>query len=118
MKPLMIASIAAATAACLPSSTLAQAASGSHDSHHAAPAQAGASEWVDAEVRRIDLAGRKLTLKHAEIKHLDMPGMTMVFGLKDGAASPELLASLKPGDKLQIQVQMLDGKTVVSALKR
>lgn len=117
MKTLLITGLWAA-AVSLPLSALAQTAPAGHDSHHAAPAQPGAEEWVAAEIRRVDLAGRKLTLKHAEIKHLDMPGMTMVFGLKDGAATPELLASLKPGDKLQVQVQLLDGKTVVSALKR
>lgn len=110
IKTLLISSIAAANAALLPLPALAQATG--QDS----PPAAG--EWVAAELRRVDLAARKLTLKHAEIKHLDMPGMTMVFSIKDGAAAPELLASLKPGDKLQIQVQMLDGKTVVSALKR
>ena len=77
-----------------------------------------AADWVDAEIRKVDLAGKKLTLKHGDIKHLDMPAMTMVFGLADGAVAPELLAALKPGDKVKVQVAGKDGRTVVTALRR
>ncbi|MBA4342170.1 MAG: copper-binding protein [Methylibium sp.] len=117
MKTRLITGLCAA-AASLPLSALAQTAPSGHDSHHAAPARPGAEEWVAAEIRRVDLAGRKLTLKHAEIKHLDMPGMTMVFDLKEGAATTELLAALKPGDKLSVQILSTNGRLTVSALRR
>ena len=51
---------------------------------------------TDAEVRKVDKANGKITLKHGEIKNLDMPPMTM-FGVKDKA----LLANLKKGDKVR-----------------
>ena len=34
---------------------------------------------TEAEVRKVDKAHGKVTLKHGEIKNLDMPPMTMVF---------------------------------------
>ena len=116
----MAALLIGAAAALLPPAAGAQAGSSAHDSHHAAPSSpaAQATDWVDAEIRKVDLAGRKLTLKHGDIKHLDMPAMTMVFGIADGAATPELLAALKPGDKVKVQVIGKDGKTIVTALKR
>jgi Cu(I)/Ag(I) efflux system periplasmic protein CusF len=38
---------------------------------------------VNAEVRKIDLENKKISLKHEEIKNLDMPGMSMVFQVKN-----------------------------------
>ena len=65
---------------------------------------AAASAWaqavfVDAEVRRVDAETGKVTLRHAEIKYLDMGPMTMVFTAKD----KKLLAGLKAGDKIRFK---------------
>ena len=40
---------------------------------------------ADAEDRKGDLKNKKITLKHGEIKNLDMPGMSMVFQVNDPA---------------------------------
>jgi Cu(I)/Ag(I) efflux system protein CusF len=37
---------------------------------------------TDAEVRKVDKDAGKITLKHGEIKNLDMPPMSMVFQVK------------------------------------
>ena len=63
-----------------------------------AAAQAQA-ELTDAEVRKVDLDSGKITLRHAEIKSLDMPAMSMVFAVKDKA----LLARVKAGDKIKFR---------------
>jgi Cu/Ag efflux protein CusF len=52
-----------------------------------------------AEVRRVDKSTGKITLKHGEIRNLDMPPMTMVFTAKDKT----LLADVKAGDKVQFR---------------
>ena len=44
---------------------------------------------TDGEVRKIDKEAGKITIKHGEIKHMDMPGMTMVFVAKDKALPAE-----------------------------
>ena len=60
----------------------------------AALAQAATTE---AEVRKVDKSTGKITLKHGEIRNLDMPPMTMVFGVTDKA----LLDKVKAGDKVR-----------------
>ncbi len=74
---------------------------------------AGASETTDAEIRKIDLEGGKVTLKHGEIKNLDMPGMTMVFVVKDRA----MLEKFKAGDKVKFKAIKDDGKYTVTELQ-
>ncbi|MEZ5607040.1 MAG: copper-binding protein [Burkholderiaceae bacterium] len=76
----------------------------------AAPA---ADALTDGEVRKIDADNGKITLKHGEIKNLDMPGMTMVFTVRDKA----LLANLKPGDKVKFSVVHEGGKMVVTDIQ-
>jgi Cu/Ag efflux protein CusF len=56
---------------------------------------------ADGEVRKVDKGAKKLTIKHGEIKSLDMPPMTMVFQVKDGA----LLNALKAGDKIRFMAE-------------
>jgi Cu/Ag efflux protein CusF len=54
---------------------------------------------AEGEVRKVDAANGKLTLKHGEIKDLDMPPMTMVFVVKDKST----LDKLKAGDKVRFK---------------
>jgi Cu/Ag efflux protein CusF len=72
-----------------------------------------AADMVDGEVRKIDKAARKITLKHAEIKNLDIPGMTMVFQVKDAA----MLDKLQPGDRVKFAAERSGGAIVVTAIE-
>jgi Cu/Ag efflux protein CusF len=72
-----------------------------------------AQAMSDAEVKKVDAANGKLTLKHGEIKNLDMPPMTMVFAVKD----PAVLAKLQPGDKVKFQADKVGGKYTVTAIE-
>jgi Cu(I)/Ag(I) efflux system protein CusF len=69
---------------------------------------------TDGEVRRIDKAQSKVTLKHGEIKNLEMPPMTMVFRVKD----PAMLDALAVGDKVRFSVEKLDGQYTVTAISK
>ncbi len=64
----------------------------------ATPATAAMS---DGEVRKVDKDTKKITLKHGELKNLDMPAMTMVFQVKDAA----LLDKVKAGDKVKFKAE-------------
>ena len=72
------------------------------------------AQSVEAEVRKIDKAQGKITLKHGEIKKLDMPPMTMVFKVRD----PKMLDGLNVGDKIRIDADKLDGQYTVTALSK
>lgn len=74
---------------------------------------AQAPELTDGEVRKIDKDAGKLTLKHGAIKHLDMPGMTMVFQVNDKA----LLDKVKVGEKIRFQVASEQGRFVVTDIQ-
>ncbi len=76
-------------------------ASGNHGGAHTMQAQAttSAGDMTDGEVRKVDKEAGKLTLKHGEIKSLDMPGMTMIFTVKDKA----MLDAVKTGDKVRFK---------------
>lgn len=69
---------------------------------------------VDGEVTRIDKAQAKLTLRHGEIKSLDMPAMTMVFRVRD----PKWLDEVAVGDKVRFAVEKRDGAYTVTALQK
>ncbi len=88
-----------------------------HTAHHpAAAASAGgvaAIDLNDGEVRKVDKASAKITLKHGEIKNLDMPPMTMVFQVKE----PALLDKVKAGDKVRFRVEQSGSAYVVTAIE-
>jgi Cu(I)/Ag(I) efflux system protein CusF len=72
-----------------------------------------AQNLADGEVRKVDKDNRKITLKHGEIKSLDMPPMTMVFQVSD----PALLDKVKPGDKVQFNVVKDGAKYTVTEIR-
>lgn len=71
------------------------------------------TDLTDAEVRKVDKDGAKLTLKHGEIKNLDMPAMTMVFNVKDRG----VLEQVKAGDKVKFKAVNESGKYVVTEIQ-
>jgi Cu/Ag efflux protein CusF len=72
-----------------------------------------AADMADGEVRKVDKDNKKITLKHGAIKNLDMPGMTMVFQVKD----PAMLDAVKPGDQVKFSAERLNGAIVLTELK-
>ncbi len=72
-----------------------------------------AAPMADAEVRRVDKEGARVTLKHGEIKNLDMPPMTMVFQVRDKA----MLDTLKSGDRVKFSAEKIEGKYTVTGIE-
>lgn len=68
---------------------------------------------AEGEVRKVDKAAGKITLRHGEIKSLDMPPMTMVFEVKDRA----WLDKVKAGDKVKFTAAKEGGQYVVTDLQ-
>jgi Cu(I)/Ag(I) efflux system periplasmic protein CusF len=80
----------------------------------AVSATAQVPEMTDAEVRKLDPEAKKITLRHGPIKNLDMPGMTMVFTVKDAA----LLDKLAAGDKVRFAVEQQQGALVLTRIDK
>ena len=108
----MLAITTMALGVALPVSSFAQATM-DHDKHSHAHAASVAPALADGEVRKVDLEAGKLTIKHGDIKHLDMPGMTMVFTAKDKS----LLTGIKPGDKIKFMAVNEGGKMLVTDIQ-
>ncbi len=73
--------LAVALAALAPAITI--AATDRKDSQDQQPASTTAAPMADGEIKKVDKDAAKITIKHGEIKSLDMPPMTMVFQVKD-----------------------------------
>lgn len=91
------------------------AVAGEHDHQHASPTEATtADDYVNAEVRKIDVDNGKLTLKHEALKQFDMPGMTMGFRVAD----PAMLSPLAVGDKVRFVPDRINGQYVVKKIEK
>lgn len=94
---------------CVSAPAYAQKAADDHSAHHPAPAQSQ-SALVEAEVRKVDMDAKKITLRHGAIPNLEMPPMTMVFQVKD----PALLGKVKTGDKVRFAAEKSGGAYIVT----
>ena len=68
---------------------------------------------TNGEVKKIDKETQKITLKHGPITSMGMPGMTMVFQVKD----PAFLDKVKAGDKVKFTAEKVDGAIVVTGIE-
>lgn len=93
----------------------AEPAGHSHDHDAAKPVAASAEgPATEGEIRKVDIAARKLTVKHGPIENLGMPGMTMAFNVAD----PEILAAVQPGDHVRMRVERIGGFLTIVSLRR
>ena len=76
-------------------------------------AQTESADMTDGEIRKVDVENKKITIKHGTIKNLDMPGMTMVFQVKD----PAMVDRVKPGDKVRFKAEKANGAIVVTDIQ-
>ena len=74
---------------------------------------ADSHDMTNGEIRKVDAKNGKITIRHEEIKNLDMPSMSMVFNVKDSA----LIADLKRGDKVEFVAMSEGGKLFVVEIK-
>ncbi|MDG0855796.1 copper-binding protein [Pelomonas puraquae] len=110
LKPLLVALAFAASA---PFAIGAHAQAVDHSKMDGMKMDGMAASLSEGEVRKIDKEAKKITLKHGDIKNLDMPGMTMVFQVKDAA----LLDKVKVGEKVRFTADKADGVIVVTSIE-
>ncbi len=114
MKPMNVFVLSFGVALAAPLAAMAGGDHGhaGHGKPAATAATSAAADMVDGEVRKVDKAAAKVTLKHGEIKSLEMPGMTMVFQVKD----PAMLDAVKAGDKVRFKAEKAGSSFVVTEL--
>jgi Cu/Ag efflux protein CusF len=72
-----------------------------------------AAEYTEGVVKKVDTKAGKVTIKHEDLKNLDMPGMTMVFSVADKS----MLDKLKEGEKIEFVANRVNGKLTVTEVK-
>lgn len=103
-------------AAMVAGPAMAQEKATDHSAHHsttAATAAANEADMTEGEVRKVDKDTGKLTIRHGEIKNLEMPAMTMVFQVKE----PALLDKVKAGDKVKFRAEKAPSGYVVTTVE-
>jgi Cu(I)/Ag(I) efflux system protein CusF len=73
-----------------------------------------ANEWTKGEIRRLDIDNKKITIKHEEIKNLDMPQMSMVFYVENS----EILKGVKSGDQIEFIADQKGTKYFVKQIRK
>ncbi len=78
--------------------------------------QEGASNasMSHGEIKKVDTASGKLTIKHGPLENLGMDGMTMAFKVKD----PAMLSQVKVGDKVDFVAEEINGALTVTKLQK
>ncbi|GAB3546321.1 copper-binding protein [Noviherbaspirillum agri] len=88
------------------------------DGHHghgsmSAPAAKATPAMIDGEVKKVDKEAGKITIKHGPIEERGMPGMTMVFRVKD----PAMFDQVKAGDKVRFKADTVNGAMTLTTLE-
>jgi Cu/Ag efflux protein CusF len=87
----------------------------SSHSHSAPPAAtAKPAALAEGEVRRVDKAAKRITIKHGPIPSIDMAPMTMVFQVKD----PKMLDQVKAGDRIRFDAAKVGDSYVVTMIEK
>ena len=68
---------------------------------------------VEGQVVEVDAVRKMVTLNHDAIPNVQMPAMTMTFGL----ANPALINGLKQGDKVRFTADWVDGTLSVTSIQ-
>ena len=74
---------------------------------------AHAAEYTKGEITKVDAAQKKVTIKHEELKNLDMPPMTMVFAV----ANDDLMKKAKVGAQIEFVAERVNGRITVTDIK-
>jgi Cu/Ag efflux protein CusF len=78
----------------------------------AASTLASAQALVSGEVKKVDRPAGRITLKHAEIKLYDMPGMTGAYKVQD----PAMLDKVQVGDHVQFQLDRVNSVYTITRI--
>lgn len=75
-------------------------------------AVASAQAVVAGEVKKVDKPAGRITLKHAEIKVFDMPGLTGAYKVQD----PSMLDKVQVGDRVQFNLDRINSVYTITKI--
>lgn len=74
--------------------------------------QQDAKGYTNGQVKKVNTETNQITIRHEEIKSLDMPPMTMVYIAKNKS----MLQGIKPGDQIKFTAMSNGGKLYLTNL--
>jgi len=108
----------AAMALSAVANTPATAQSGHQGMNHGAGMQHDAGQPMakmsEGTVKKVDKAGRKITIAHGPLANLKMPPMTMTFDIQDKI----VIDQVKPGDNIRFIANDVGGTLTVTQLEK
>lgn len=112
--PHQLLCVLTSTAVALAAQAQSPAATSAQTVSPAASGPTASAAWTVAEVRRVDRAAGKVTLRHEAIANLDMPPMTMVFRVTESA----MLEVLAAGDRVRFTADKIRGEYTVTQIEK
>jgi Cu(I)/Ag(I) efflux system periplasmic protein CusF len=89
-----------------------------HRHHQVAVASSAASsqpvELTAGEVRKVDRGAGEIIVKHARIKSMDMPAMTMPFSVRETG----MLDQVKVGDRIRFAAEVIGDRPTITRIAR
>lgn len=76
-------------------------------------AVASAQEYTSGEVTKVDEKQKKLTIRHEELKSLEMPAMTMVFVV----AEDSMIEEVEVGQKIEFTAERINGRITITDIR-
>jgi Cu/Ag efflux protein CusF len=111
----VFASIAVGCALAISGAAYAAGEMGNMDMSGSSAKPAGEKAGMShGEIKKVDAAAGKLTIKHGPLENLGMDAMTMVFKVKD----PAMISQVKVGDKIDFVAEEVDGALTVTKLQK
>lgn len=93
------------------------AETGHQGMHHGTAMQHDAGQamakMLEGTAKKVDQAGRKITIAHGPLANLKMPPMTMTFDVQDKVA----IDRVKPGDEVRFVANDVAGALTVTQLE-
>lgn len=80
---------------------------------HPSPVLAEEPVWTKGTIKKINTEQGKISIRHGEIKNLDMPPMSMIFRVADA----KMLEGLKPKQKIEFYVIDANGRMVIKKIR-
>lgn len=74
--------------------------------------ESSSAAMTQGEIRKVDKEAKKITIKHQEIRSLQMPPMTMVFEVKNVA----MLERVRRGDQVHFAADKIGGAYTVTRI--
>ena len=109
----LMSSLVAITAIAFAAPSHANSSTGAVDPIERIVIAASDTAKSEGEIRKVDPETKKITIKHGELKNLDMPAMTMVFRVND----PTMIERVKAGDKVVFRADKVNGVFTVMEIE-